>query len=127
MGTTNKHTDVPDVAARLIASIEAADGDGFLACFAPGAVIWHNNDNLDSDPAQSLKVLGWLRRRVDRLRYEEIRVQPTPAGYVEQHVLRGTRADGLPFEVPARLVVAVEDGLITRLDEYVDASGLGAL
>jgi ketosteroid isomerase-like protein len=118
---------IPEVAGRLIAAIEAGDFDGFLACYAPGAVIWHNNDNLEQDPATVVKVLGWLRKRVSGLRYEELRVQPTPTGYVEQHVLRGTGRDGSAFEVPACLVVTVVDGLITRLDEYIDTAGVAHL
>jgi ketosteroid isomerase-like protein len=136
MGTTENDTvsnvtvsndTVPEVASRMIAAIEAGDGDGFLACYAPGAVIWHNNDNLEQEPAMAMKVLAWLRKRVDGLRYEEIRAQPTPSGYVQQHVLRGTARDGSAFEVPACLVVTVAGGLITRLDEYIDTSGLGYL
>jgi len=119
---------VPEVAGRLIAAIEAGDLDTFAACYAPGAVIWHNNDNLEQDPATVVKVLAWLRKRVENLRYEEMRVQPTPSGYVEQHVLRGTARDGSAFEVPACLVVTVAgDGLITRLDEYVDTAGFAHL
>ena len=63
----------------------------------------------------------------DGLRYEEMRVQPTPSGYVEQHVLRGTLRDGSTLEVPACLVVTVVDGLITRLDEYIDTAGIANL
>lgn len=126
MGTT-EHDVIPEVAGRLIAAIEAGDFDGFLACYAPGAVIWHNNDNLEQEPAHVVKVLGWLRKRVNGLRYEELRVQPTPTGYVEQHVLRGTGRDGSAFEVPACLVVTVTDGLITRLDEYIDTAGVAHL
>jgi ketosteroid isomerase-like protein len=127
MGTT-EHDVVPEVAGRLIAAIESGDLDTFAGCYAPGAVIWHNNDNLEQDPATVVKVLGWLRKRVDGLCYEEMRVQPTPSGYVEQHVLRGTARDGSPFEVPACLVVTVgDDGLITRLDEYVDSAGFAHL
>jgi ketosteroid isomerase-like protein len=126
MGTT-EHDVIPEVAGRLIAAIEAGDFDGFLACYAPGAVIWHNNDNLEQEPATVVKVLGWLRKRVNGLRYEELRVQPTPTGYVEQHVLRGIGRDGSAFEVPACLVVTVVDGLITRLDEYIDTAGVAHL
>jgi uncharacterized protein len=130
MGMTEhdiKQNEVPDVAGRLIAAIEAGDFDAFLACYAPGAVIWHNNDNVEQSPTTVVKVLGWLRKRVDGLRYEELRVQPTPSGYVEQHVLRGTARDGSALEVPACLVVTVVDGLITRLDEYIDTAGVAHL
>jgi ketosteroid isomerase-like protein len=126
MGTTEQDA-VPAVARRILTAIETGDSEGFLACYAPGAVIWHNTDNLEQDPATVVKTLRWLRRRVDDLRYDELRIQPTPNGYVEQHVLRGTASDGSAFEVPACLVVTVADGLVTRLDEYIDSAGVAHL
>jgi ketosteroid isomerase-like protein len=46
-----------------------------------------------------------------------------PGGFVQQHVLRGTRKhDGERLALPACIVCAVKDGKITRLDEYFDSA-----
>ena len=83
MGTT-EHDTVPEVAARLIGAIEAGDFDGFLACYAPGAVIWHNNDNLEQDYNRGNRE-SWIYKR-DRLpkgiAFQEVRVDfVTKQGY----------------------------------------------
>ena len=65
---------------------------------------------------------GMVTRIVDRL-YDDRRVEVFPGGFVQQHVLRGTRVqDGVRVHLPACIVCAVKDGRITRLDEYFDSA-----
>ena len=45
-------------------------------------------------------------------------------GFVQQHELRGVRQDGVAVRLAACIVCAVEDGRITRLDEYFDSAQL---
>lgn len=48
-------------------------------------------------------------------------------GAVQQHVLRGTRVStGEEVALHACVVIAVEDGKITRLDEYFDSAEAAA-
>ncbi len=62
------------------------------------------------------------------LRYEEVRRQPTPSGFVQQHVLRATLPGGGAFELPACIVIDLDgDGRITRLDEYLDSAAVAVL
>ena len=50
-------------------------------------------------------------------------LSPSRGGFVQQHVLRGTRKhDGARLALPAYVVCAVKDGKITRLDEYFDSA-----
>lgn len=127
MTSTDLNKETEALAGRLIAAIEAGDSEGVRACFAPDAMIWHNNDRAEQGVEQVLRVLGWMARHVDGLHYADVRRQQTATGYVEQHVVRGTAADGTPVDLPAVLVVAVDRGLVTRIDEYFDASSLGPL
>ncbi len=46
---------------------------------------------------------------------------------MEQHVLRGTGPSGAAVEIPACIVARVENGLITRLDEYLDSAHTASL
>ena len=39
---------------------------------------------------------------------------------MQQHVLEATLPDGTRWSLDACVVVRVKDGLITRLDEYID-------
>jgi ketosteroid isomerase-like protein len=53
--------------------------------------------------------------------------QPTPSGFVEQHVLRGTAPRGGQLSVLACLVVTVVGDRIVRIDEYLDSAALEPL
>ncbi len=71
---------------------------------------------------ENLVVLGWMAAHLRDVRYEEIRRQATASGFVQQHVLRATLPGGAPFELPACLVIDLDDqGRITRLVEYLDS------
>ena len=64
---------------------------------------------------------------MSNLRYEEIRREVLRDGFLQQHVLRGTAPDGSALEVPAILRVYCHDGVITRLEEYLDTAQVKAL
>jgi len=115
--------EIKALAKRFFDCVEAGDIDGLVACYAPGAEIWHNTDELIQGPQDNKKVLaGMVTRIVDRL-YDDRRVEVFPGGFVQQHVLRGTRVqDGVRVHLPACIVCAVKDGRITRLDEYFDSA-----
>jgi ketosteroid isomerase-like protein len=120
-------TDDPlRLAERLFTAVTTGDIDGVRACYAPDVVVWHNSDNVGQSAEENLRVLGWVTKNIRDLRYEEVRRQRTPTGFVQQHVLRGTAPNGTALAVPACLVATVVDGRITRLDEYLDASHFAA-
>jgi ketosteroid isomerase-like protein len=112
-----------DLAKRFFDYVEAGDVDGLVACYAPDAKIWHNTDRQEQGPEDNRKTLaGMVTRIVDRV-YADRRVEVFPTGFVQQHVLQGTRKhDNVRVELPACIVCAVKDGKITRLDEYFDSA-----
>jgi ketosteroid isomerase-like protein len=113
------------LAKRFFDCVEAGDIDGLVACYAPNAEIWHNTDRQIQGPEDNKKTLaGMVTRIVDRV-YADRRVEVFPSGFVQQHVLQGTRKhDKVRVELPACIVCAVSDGKITRLDEYFDSAGV---
>ena len=61
--------------------------------------------------------------RIDDRVYADRRLEVFAGGFVQQHVLQGTRRhDGMRLELPACIVCAVTNGRITRLDEYFDSA-----
>jgi ketosteroid isomerase-like protein len=46
---------------------------------------------------------------------------------MQQHVLEATLPDGRPFRLLACCVVQVKDGVITRIDEYLDPAQAAVL
>ncbi len=118
-------SDVLALAERFFTAIEAGDVETVRSIYAPDAVIWHNFDPLEArgtgdSVEDNLKVLAGLSKRIKGARYEVFQRETTQTGFVQQHVLKGTMPNGEPIALPACIICRVEDGRITRLDEYFD-------
>lgn len=100
----------------------AGNGDAFVASLAPGAVIWHNHDRQDVDALQNMAAVNMLSQIAEDLVTESRLHTPIDGGFLYQYVTRGrVRANGNAFEMQNCLIVHTNtDGLITRIDEYVD-------
>jgi len=116
-----------DVAERLFAAIQSGDTATVSDIYDPDVKVWHNNDQVTQGRDDNLRVIGWLAKNIPDLRYEEIRRQALPNGFVQQHVLRGTAPNGKLLEVPACVICEVVDGHVTRLDEYLDSAHTAVL
>lgn len=114
--------DYIDFARRFVGAIESGDIETARACYAPDARIWHNNDGIEQSVEENIKVLSWIARALPGRRYRVLRLEPLPDGFMQQHVLEATLPDGTAWSLDACLVVRMKDGLITRLDEYLDSA-----
>jgi uncharacterized protein len=115
------------IAERYAIATRSNDTDTVVAMSAPGAEIWHNFDNAIVDTAATVKSIGWLHRTVTNLTWEDVALLPTPTGWVSQTILTGI-APGGPIRAYSCVVVTLDaDGLISRLDEYLDPAQLAAL
>jgi ketosteroid isomerase-like protein len=111
-----------EIGERFIAAVEAGDLEAVRNLYHPDARIWHNFDQKDQTVEENLRVLAWMTRRVKERRYEEVRRVETPTGFAQQHVLRGIAPNGEALEMPAAIFCTIQDGLITRLEEYLDTA-----
>ena len=116
-----------DLCERFFAAVVAGDLDAVRAMYAPGAVIWHNNDGAEQSVDENLRVLRWATTRIAGFRYEDMRRLATATGFIEQHTLRGQAPNGAELRVPACIVCTVVDGRIARLEEYLDSAQIAAL
>jgi len=121
-----------DLADRFFSGIEAGDIPAVRACYAADAQIWHSHDNETQGPEDNLKVLSWMIRHLKNPRYQIIRRQALPAGFLQTHILSGEAAAGQAFALPAAIICDVAPGpdgrpVITRLDEYFDSAALKPL
>ncbi|WP_213575772.1 nuclear transport factor 2 family protein [Rhodococcus sp. USK13] len=110
------------LADRFFAAVSDGNETTLTELYAPDARIWHNDDGREQTVTENLRVLRWLSRTLENLRYEDIRRHELPDGFAQQHVLRATLPGHGPLEVPASVFVHVADGRITRIDEYVDSA-----
>jgi ketosteroid isomerase-like protein len=115
-----------EVADRLLRAVEAADAEGIASCCVPDVRIWHNYDDLAVGLDEVIPLLAMLKERVPDVRYDDVRRHPIESGYVQQHVVRGSAPSG-PLDMPACLVVHVQDGLIARIEEYLDRQAIEVL
>src|SRR4051812_30544834 len=111
------------LADRMFTTIEEGDLDAVRACYDPGIIVWANIDGKDKTLDQSLRVLEWLCSTMSNRRYDVKRRELIAGGFLQEHVLCGTAPDGTAIAMPACLVVTVVDGLITRINEYLDPAG----
>ncbi len=117
-----------EVAERLFKAIERGDVAAIREIYAPGVKIWHNNDGATQTADENLAVLGWVVANILEVAYTEVRRQATPTGFVQQHVMRGrVKSSGKELRLPACMVCDVEQGRITRLDEYFDSAHVAVL
>ena len=117
--------EIEDLAQRFLAAILNGDVDAVLAIYADDATIWHNFDNVDQTPAENARTMKFLIRTLTNMRYEEIRRNVLPDGYVQQHVLRATGPKG-ELNMPAMLRAYTAGGRVTRLEEYLDPAAFAA-
>ena len=119
--------DVLAFADRFVGAIQSGDTDTVRACYAPDAKLWHNTDGIEQTVDQNMKVLEWFIRKLPDRNYRILRREVLPDGFLQQHVLEATLPDGRPFKMSACCVIQMKDGVISRLDEYLDSAEAAVL
>lgn len=114
--------EILNFAERFVAHIQAGDAEAMRACYAPDAKIWHNTDGIEQTIDDNIKVLNWFVRTLPDRHYHVQRREVLKDGFVQQHILSATLPDGTKWAMDACVVVKMENGLITRLDEYLDSA-----
>jgi ketosteroid isomerase-like protein len=114
-------------ADRFIDAIERGDPDAVRACYAPDAKFWHNTDKREQTVEQNLRSVDWFARKLPDRKYRVLRREVLKDGFMQQHVLEATLPDGSPWALNACVVVRIENGVIARLDEYLDSAEAAAL
>lgn len=118
---------VPTLPERFVAAIEAGDQRALELLMHEDCMVHANFLPVPNNRTTTLAILRWLHENVRDLRYDDVRIQLTDSGYVQQHVLRGIAPGGSELRAPACLIVTVHDGRITRIDEYLDSAHVRAL
>lgn len=105
----------------LNAVLEQGTPDPILPFLAPAAILWHNDDKVEMDAASVMRQAPRLHAMLDGVRIEVVRRSAVADGWMQQFILHGTvPATGQALAVHRAIVLVVADGLITRLEEYID-------
>jgi len=110
------------VAERFMAALNIADEAAVRAIYAPDARLWHNFDDKLQPVEDNIKSMHWMHRRLKNLNYDIQYRVALPDGFLQEHILRGTLANGEAFALHACAIVKVENGRITELREYLDTA-----
>lgn len=112
---------------RLLEVVEHGDMDDLRQVFAKGAMVWHNTDERLVDVEQSIRNLRAIKAIATDFRYIDVKREPTPTGFVQQHTLVIKTADGREIRDLACCVCRVEDGRIVHMDAYHDSANAPSL
>lgn len=106
---------------RFFDAIEQRDVDTAAACYAPNLQFWFNITRGTSTKEQNVKALteGYARHR--RRVYNDRRIHTFDGGFMMQYTCHIVRLDGGTQSFAACVVAQCSDGLITRIDEYMDS------
>jgi ketosteroid isomerase-like protein len=115
------------IARDLTRRILAGDVDGVGELYHDELTAWRSHDLRTLARKQALRVVEILSRQLRELRYEDVRIQPTPDGFVQQHVMRCLSPKGEPVEAHICLVARIRDGRIAHIDEYMDSAQMAPL
>jgi len=122
------HDQIIDAADRLFAAIAGGDVEAVSAMWSDDVTVWHTGDSRDSAKTRALKVIQWYVGATTYRHYEVLDRQVFDGGFVQQHILHSTNNRGEDVTLRVCLVVKYgDDGLIRRIDEYLDPAELAPL
>ncbi|SDG20090.1 nuclear transport factor 2 family protein [Epilithonimonas hungarica] len=103
------------------------DGAKIKQLYHDDVRIWHGSTRQSQDREDNVAFLSNVFDLANNIEYINIKRHAIDGGAVQQHTLVGTFKDGTEMpSLEACLVVKVnQEGLITEIDEYFDASQFG--
>ena len=120
-------TQILEFAERFVGAIQTGNVEAVRACYAPDAKLWHNTDDIEQTIDQNMAVLAWFIKTLPDRYYRVLYRAALKDGFVQQHILEATLPDGTKWKMFACVVVRMENGVIVRLDEYLDSAQSKAL
>jgi ketosteroid isomerase-like protein len=106
----------------LFDAIEREDLDGMRRCYSPDMVLWFNVTGQESTGEDTIAAQVAGRELLRRRTYDDRIISTFDDGFVVQYTMTITHHDGSRRALWACAVATVHDGLIVRLDEYVDST-----
>jgi len=127
MDHASQQQDVFEFADRFIAALNRGDPVTVQKFYAPDATFWHNFDDVDQTVGDNMKVLEWMVRKAPQRNYRVVRRELIPGGWLQQHIVEAQLANGKEMKMFACCVITLKDGLIWRIEEYLDPAQAAVL
>ena len=113
--------------ARALFDALATDDDAQVRAICAADFALRQNGGPAMNVDQLLHFNRLVHGVVSGFRYEDVACAATPTGFVEEHAVRGTLADGSVLDLAACVVADVVDGRVTLVREYVDTAAAAPL
>lgn len=107
---------------RMFDALSRGDFGAAQDCLTAGARVWHSYDRVAHDRDGIMASWQGLANFSER-QFVDVRRQPLADGFLQQHLMVFGTAAGKRKAWPVCIIVRVRDGLIDRLDEYIDLAG----
>lgn len=121
---TDHHHDVLVTVDKFVEALSTGDAACLDSLFTDDAVIWHNYDKSSQPARQALAALAPLAALQPR--YEIAGRDVVDGACIQRHVVHLTLPGGEPASIPAIQRIAMVDGRIRRIDEYMDSTQMAA-
>jgi ketosteroid isomerase-like protein len=121
---TDNHHDVLSTVDKFVEALSTGDAARLDALFTDDAVIWHNYDQVGQPAREALAALAPLAALQPR--YEIAGRDVVEGACIQRHVVHITLPGGEPASIPAIQRIAMADGRIRRIDEYMDSAQMAA-
>jgi ketosteroid isomerase-like protein len=118
---------VDQVIDALLDTLRTHSTEGLAALASPDFVQWNTVDLQERSLDELARTLRWQRDQVPDVSVRVHKRLLTIEGAVLALQLQGATRGGEPYRVDACLVLTVEDGLLIRVDEYLNAAQVAVL
>jgi len=117
--------EIRELCNRFFDAYEAKDVEELDRLYAPDCIIWHNvfgRDTTREDNLAGMRADKGQRRRT----YNDRIINTFEDGFVIQYTLNGVQHSGHKGALWICIVGRCRDGLLTRVDEYMDSGKFAA-
>ena len=116
-----------EVAHQFFDALQHIDERAIRDLVAPGAILWQNYDNSEKPFESRISGLLKLGSAVPGFAYADRVYMEAPMGAVLQHRILGKTVDDDDVNIPIMARIFVENGRISRFEEYLDRGNLEPL
>ena len=120
--SADKGSDHLAIAQAWTDAITDGDRDGIEKLVAEDFVMWRNVTRATQERSEFINLAARLSSVLPGFRYTDVKRIATDDGFVQQHIVTGQGPSGQTFEAPACIICQVQDGRISKMDEYYDSA-----
>jgi ketosteroid isomerase-like protein len=107
----------------LFEAISRGDIEAARDCCTSDLVVWHSHDCRPTGLAEMGSAWKDFVTNFPERLFVDVRRRAMGDGFVQQHLMVARSQSGARLAWPVCVIVTVRDGLIARLEEYIDRTG----